>query len=713
MKLPRYFTFQSIRLIAVVCVCVLTIMGCSDSSESGDVNVANESIADNTDLDNETSIDGSSSAGMNSDADESVENTDSETNQSEESVGTPAEQEQPATEDSDGISGIDDLDEGSNPDEVSTLQPAQVSLELLPDKTFRIIWQATPSANSYKVFENPDGVSGFVEISDELDANTTSLDHRVALYSRVNARYLVQSCNSQACVDSEPVMVTDTLDAAVGYFKASNTEAGAKFGVAANISADGNILAVGAYQEAGAATGVNGEQDSIANPLLNSGAVYVFVRAEGFWRQQAYIKASNTESGDEFGRVVSLSANGNTLVVGARAEDSSATGINGDQNDNSALSSGAVYVFVRDGELWRQQAYLKASNTDNADNFGQSVSLSADGNALAIGAFGEESGAAGINADEDDNSVSLSGAVYMFTRSGELWQQQAYVKASNPGEFDNFGWSVSLSADGETLAVGARSEDSAATGIDGDQNDNSLLNSGAVYVFALRDGLWEQQAYVKASNAGRINLFGASVSLSAEGSTLAIGAYQENGATTGINGDQSGSSATPETGAVYVFIRNASLWQQQAYLKASNADEFDRFGFAVSLSSDGNTLAVTAAGEDSAATGVNGDQRDNVIPPNAGAGNLHGAGAAYVFVRNDALWRQQAYIKASNTSRGETIGSQNVTSSAFDGFGASVSLSAEGDTLAIGAINESSATTGFDGDQTDDSKAMSGAVYIY
>ena len=124
-------------------------------------------------------------------------------------------------------------------------------------------------------------------------------------------------------------------------------------------------------------------------------------------------------------------------------------------------------------------------------------------------------------------------------------------------------------------------------------------------------------------------------------------------------------------------------------------------------------LAVTAAGEDSAATGVNGDQSDNVIPPNAGAGNLHGAGAAYVFVRNDALWRQQAYIKASNTSRGETLGSLNVTSSAFDGFGASVSLSAEGDTLAIGAINESSAATGFDGDQTDDSKAMSGAVYIY
>jgi len=719
MKLPKYLPFQSIRLTALTCVCVLSLIGCSGSSDSGDDLVASEEAQDNVDLDNETLIDDSNSTELNSVADESFENTDSEANQSIETVETTTDQEQASTEGSDAVSGVEELIENTNPDEASALQPVQISLELVADKTFRITWQATPGATSFRVFENPDGVSGFTEISGELDTNTTSFDQRVALYSRVNAQYLVQSCNSQGCVDSEPAMVTGTLDAAIGYFKASNTDSGAMFGTAASLSADGNTLAVGADEETGTATGVNGAQNTNANPLFKPGAVYVFAREGGFWRQQAYIKASNTESDvesgsdDQFGGAISLSVDGNTLVVGASREDSGATGINGDQNDNSALNSGAVYVFVRDGELWQQQAYLKASNTDSTDGFGFSVSVSADGNALAVGALGEGSAATGINGDQDDNSASFSGAVYLFTRSDEVWQQQTYIKASNTDEFDNFGWAVSISADGETLAVGARTENSGATGVNGEQNDNSLLNSGAVYVFVLNDGLWQQQAYLKASNADFGNLFGAALSLSAEGNTLAVGAYQENGAATGINGDQNSSLATQETGAVYVFVRNAGLWQQQAYLKASNAEEFDRFGFAVSLSSDGNTLAVTAAGEDSAAIGINGDQSNNAIPPAAGGGNLHGAGAAYVFVRNGALWQQQAYIKASNTSDGESIGSQNVTSTAFDGFGASVSLSAEGDTLAIGAINESSAATGFDGDQSDNSERMSGAVYVF
>ncbi len=92
--------------------------------------------------------------------------------------------------------------------------------------------------------------------------------------------------------------------------------------------------------------------------------------------QKAYLKASNTGAGDEFGRRVSVS--GGTVVVGARLEDSSATGVNGNQTDNSAASAGAVYVFVRGGTTWSQQAYLKASNTGAKDDFGRSVSVSGD-----------------------------------------------------------------------------------------------------------------------------------------------------------------------------------------------------------------------------------------------------------------------------------------------------------------------------------------------
>jgi len=370
----------------------------------------------------------------------------------------------------------------------------------------------------------------------------------------------------------------------------------------------------GNSSESSAATGINGDQAD--NSVASSGAAYVFARTSGEWQQQAYIKASNTGAGDIFGRV-SLSADGNTLAVGAPSESSAATGINGDQADNLAPFSGAVYVFVRTSGLWQQQAYVKASNSDFADDFGRSVSLSADGNTLAVGAPGERSATTGINGDQADNSVDDSGAAYVFARSNGLWQQQAYVKPSNSGFADDFGSSVSVSADGNTLAVGARREDSAATGINGDQADNSAPFSGAVYVFARTSGQWQQQAYIKSGNPDDNDLFGSSVSVSANGNTLAVGVINESSAATGINGDQADNSA-PSSGAAYVFVRTSGQWQQQAYIKASNSGTADRFGGSISLSSDGSALAVGAIFEDSSATGINSEQQDNSIS-NSGA----------------------------------------------------------------------------------------------
>ncbi len=188
--------------------------------------------------------------------------------------------------------------------------------------------------------------------------------------------------------------------------------------------------------------------------------------------------------------------------MGAHSEASAATGINGDQTSNAAAGSGAVYVFTRTGTTWSQQAYVKASNTGANDLFGCSVALSADGSTLAVGAYGEDSAATGINGDQTSNAAADSGAVYVFTRTGTTWSQQAYVKASNTGAGDYFGISVALSADGSTLAVGALHEDSAATGINGDQTSNAAASSGAVYVFTRTGTTWSQQAYVKASNTG-------------------------------------------------------------------------------------------------------------------------------------------------------------------------------------------------------------------
>lgn len=270
-----------------------------------------------------------------------------------------------------------------------------------------------------------------------------------------------------------------------GYLKASNTDAGDRFGSRIALSTDGTTLAVAARDEDSAAFGVGGNQ--IDDSAESSGAVYVFT-GDGAWSQQAYLKASNTDAGDLFGANIALSGDGSTLVAGAPLESSAATGIDGDQADDSAAAAGAAYVFRRDGITWRQHAYIKASNTDSMDRFG-AVALSGDGSVLAAGAGIESSAATGIGGNQADNTALGAGAVYLFVHDGRAWGQQAYVKASNthtPSLFggDPFsGVSVALSGDGSSLAVGADSESSGATGIDGDQSDRAAEFSGAVYVF--------------------------------------------------------------------------------------------------------------------------------------------------------------------------------------------------------------------------------------
>jgi hypothetical protein len=240
--------------------------------------------------------------------------------------------------------------------------------------------------------------------------------------------------------------------------------------------------------------------------------------------------------------------------VGAQNEDSASTGVNGDELDDSTMDfdSGAAYVFTRDtGGVWTQQAYVKASNTEAGDNFGISVDFSTDGSTLAVGAWLEDSG---DSANELDNSVIDSGAAYIFMRgSGGVWTQQAYVKASTIDESDNFGFYLSVSGDASKLAVGAGHEDSVATGVDGNEADNSAIDSGAAYVFT-RDtgGAWIQQAYLKASNANLGDHFGISVSLSEDGDSLAVGANEEDSVVTGIDGDQADNNAE-SAGALYVF----------------------------------------------------------------------------------------------------------------------------------------------------------------
>jgi hypothetical protein len=473
---------------------------------------------------------------------------------------------------------------------------------------------------------------------------------------------------------SYTVIARDGISGQRAYIKASNAQEQDNFACAVSLS--GDTLAVGAFTEASGAKGVNGDQNDNSAPC--SGAVYVFKKSGSTWSQQAYIKASNAEEGDCFGSSVSLS--GDTLAVGAPGEDSSAKGLNQDQSDNGASGSGAAYVFTRSASSWSQRAYIKASNTGMYDDFGRSVTLA--GECLAVGAPGEASSAKGVNQDQTDDEASWSGAVYVFTGSESDWTQQAYIKASNTGMSDRFGSCASLS--GDSLAIGAPSESSLAIGVNHDQSNDDSQSSGAIYVFTRSASTWTQQAYIKASNTGKLDSFGNSVSLS--GDSLAVGAYYEGSDALGIDGDQM-NDAAESSGAVYVFTRQATVWSQQAYLKASNTKRGTFFGMDVALS--GDSLIVGSHQENSGARGIDGNQSDM---------SCNASGAVYAFTRRNGFWAQKNYIKPAFTQYS-------------DFFGYCVSLS--GSTIAVGAVYESSGATGVDGDQEDQSAYGSGAAFIF
>ena len=505
--------------------------------------------------------------------------------------------------------------------ETATAAPAAAANPTLgfDTKTFRFSWTDVSDATHYRLLENPDGSSGSVQVGSDIAQSIQSVDHIVPLYARINASYILQSCNTAGCTDSSAILITGALVDAIGYFKAST---GVEVGSSVSLSADGNTLAVGATSESSNTSGINTTPnfDGTANA---SGAAYVFSRSDTTWSEQAYIKASNTGADDGFGDSIALSADGNTLAVGARSEDSNTTGINTTPNDDGAANnSGAVYVFSRSGTIWSEQAYIKASNTGAADNFSEALSLSADGNTLVVGAKSEDSNTVGINTmPNDDGAADNSGAAYVFSRSGTAWSQQAYIKASNTGASDFFG-AVGLSADGNTLAVGATNEDSNTTGFNTTPNDDGTANtSGAAYVFSRSGTAWSQQAYIKASNNSVGDRFGSSVGLSADGNTLAASARFDDSNTTGINTTPNIDGNADFSGAAYVFSRSGTTWSEQAYIKASNTGASDAFGRSVCLSADGNTLAVGASNESSDTVGINTTPNDDGV----------GVGAVYVY----------------------------------------------------------------------------------
>lgn len=437
-----------------------------------------------------------------------------------------------------------------------------------------------------------------------------------------------------------------------------------------------------------------------------------------------------------YGSSLALAENGQTMVVGAfgdsslpadfecpadgsgsGAGDGSGSGAgdgsgNCDEGGTLSFISGAVYTYEIGS---RNLSVLKAPNFGSGDRFGGSFSLtnpssgeiifgsavaiSDDGMTLAVSAAGEDSSVTGVSSEldplQDDNDATDSGAVYVYTKVDGAWQLQAYIKppvaqAPSEDEFgDSFGWALALSSDGNTLAVSALFEDSNGA----DPLDDSLENSGAVFIYQRTDGVWAEQAYLKASNADSGDRFGRALAFAEDAGYqyLAVSAFGEDG-----QAGSPGANNLAESGAVYVFVGDAGVWSEVAYLKASNAGANDRFGNSISFDAQGQLLIVGAPREDRLSSGW--------VSPNQGDESLD-VGAAYLFERSGAgpasSWTQKnSYFKASTPNENAQ-------------FGQTVALSSSGEYAAVAAWRDPSITTGVNATETSNNYRASGAVYIF
>lgn len=315
--------------------------------------------------------------------------------------------------------------------------------------------------------------------------------------------------------------------------------------------------------------------------------------------QQAELTAADGVAHDLFGCSVALS--GDTAVVGARLHQV-----------GSHLSEGAVYVFTRAGGGWLQEAQL-LDGDHGAQGFGSVVAISGDTILAAT-------------STDWVGPVLHQGSVSVFVRGANGWEEQAQLVRPEALDLDYFGRAIAL--DGDTAVVGDPYDDAGVGG-----------SEGSAFVYVRTDGVWLQQARLKATDAALGDEFGTSVAI--VGETALVGAPGKD------NGQDN------ERGAAYIFVRSGDVWSQQARLEphdppAQPNSSSDRYGYSVAMSGG---IAVVGAPMD-------------IIGPHAEQGS------AYVFVVKNGVWSQQARLIA-------------VDGQEYDHFGMAVAV--DGETVVIGA----------------------------
>lgn len=322
---------------------------------------------------------------------------------------------------------------------------------------------------------------------------------------------------------------------------------------------------------------------------------------------QSKLTAGDAAAGDLFGVVA---VDGDTMVVGAFLDDTPA-----------GADAGSAYVFRRSGLGWVQEAMLTAGDGAPGDRFGTSVAIS--GGTIAVGAWFHST-----------PQGPYTGTVYVFTRGGGAWTQQAELVHADARAADLLGFDLALQ--GDTLVAGAHLQDPGGIG-----------NAGAAYVFTRAGTTWSQQAKLGAHDAAAGDLFGGAVAF--DGDTIVVGAPGDDNAR-GV-----------DAGALYVFARSGGGWEWTG--KYSAADGKPGEFFPTRLALEGDTLVATSWFHDHPLLGPD-------------------TGAAYVFVRGDlGVWSVQALLTVLDAAPGDRFG---------------MSADVLGDTVVIGAGTDDDPVAGLD-----------------
>lgn len=438
---------------------------------------------------------------------------------------------------------------------------------------------------------------------------------------------------AQQAIERRLGVTVDSVGAPATYFQrpeltASDGTSGDQFGLTVAVSGDGNTV-------------VAASQLKTVNQEDQRGQVYVFVKPASGWtgglHESARLIASDGHGGDWLGSGLAVSGDGSIIVAGAECH-----------TVGSNPAQGEVYVFVRPSGGWsgalQETARLAASDGKSYDYFGVAVAISADGNTIVAGAPGHAVG-----------TTEYPGAAYVFVKPCNVsfcgWvtnTQTAMLYATDGKNGDGFGGSVAVSADGETIVVGARHHTFGA---------GYTNREGTAYVFVNPHvaGGWPpskwQDAELEASDRAASDAFGTSVAISGNGGVIAVGAPNHRVAGHSYQGE------------AYVFLRTSSGWsgirQENSRLTASDGAANDEFGH-VAISEDGNRLAVGAPYRD---VGSNGDQ-----------------GQVYVYApcQPDSTWCVQWFFPAEIA---KLVASEGQS---LDHFGY-VGINGDGKTIAVGA----------------------------